>query len=217
MQVQPGDTVYINNTRLGWTNKVFEVVSWTLTDKKIGTAPLYYVKMALQETASASFDWNNGEETAVDPAPNTNLRNPSIVEVVTGFSLDSLPVFTQSLDRVYNVLATWDAHPDPYVNPAGAYEVSFKETTETLYQGTGKIDGNLTQIILPALKPDVLYDIQIIAYNNLGVPSDPTTINNFQPGSTATTNTEDWENETVVLRDLSDWEADSDASEDWEV
>jgi hypothetical protein len=214
MQVQPGDTVYINNTRMGWTNKVFEVITWTLAVKKIGNTPLFYVKMALQETASANYDWNNGEETAVDPAPNTNLRNPGIVQVVVGFSLDSLPVFTQDEDRVYNILASWDAHEDPYVNPAGMYEIFYKKSTESVFKSAGKVDGLTTQTILPTLEPDVLYDIQIIAYNNLGVPSQPTLIEDFKVGTTVTTDTEDWENETLTTED---WESDSLSSQDWET
>ena len=34
-----------------------------------------------RETASACFDRNSGEETAVDPSPNTTLPNPFIVTV----------------------------------------------------------------------------------------------------------------------------------------
>lgn len=216
MQVQPGDTVYINNIRKGWSNKIFEVITWTLAVKKIGEVPLFYIKMALQETASANYDWNNGEETTTDPAPNTNLRDPTIVEVVSGFSLDSLPISTQNADRIYNVIASWEEHDDAYVSPAGWFEVEYKETTDVSYNSAGRVDGSLTQLILPALKPESLYDIQIIAYNNLGVPSQPTVINNFMPGTSITTNTEDWEHETL-LRDGDDWETDTLGSEDWEA
>ncbi len=215
MQVQPGDTVYINNAALGWEDKIFEVMTWTLAVKKINNVPLFYVKMALQETASASFDWNNGEETAVDPAPNTNLRNPSVVTTVVGFSLDSYPVNTKELDRVYNVLASWDAHTDNYVTSGGNYEIEYKETTESEWNSVGLIDGTLTSQVLPTLKPDVLYDVRIFAYNNLGVKSAAVEINDFQVGTSVTTNTEDWENEAVA-RDGDDWEVDTRPDEDWE-
>jgi hypothetical protein len=215
MQVQPGDTVYINNTRMGWTNKVFEVVSWSLATKKINEVPLFYVKMSLQETASAVYDWNNGEETAVDPAPNTNLRDPRNVSIVLGFTLNSSPVFTQTEDRVYNVLASWDAPTDPYVLSGGNFEIEYKESAQTAYKSMGMIDGTLTEAIIPALKPDTLYDIRIFAYNNLGVKSAAYEITGYTVGTTFTTNTEDWENETLA-RDGADWESDTLTTEDWE-
>lgn len=215
MQVQPGDTVYINNTELGWSAKIFEVMTWTLAVKKINNVPLFYVKMALQETASANYDWNNGEETVVDPAPNTTLRNAGTVTTVIGFSLDSLPVFTNASDVVFNVLASWDAHTDPYVVGGGKYEIEYKESTDSIYKSTGLIDGTLVSQILPTLRPDVLYDLRIYAYNNLGAKSAASDIFNFQVGTTVTTNTEDWENETLS-RSGNDWESGSFSTESWE-
>lgn len=216
MQIQPGDVVYIDNSRLGWSSKPFEVVSWSLDKTEQNNTILFYVNMTLQETASSVYDWNNGEETVVDPAPDTDLPDPTTVEVVTGFSLDSVLVDTQSGDKTFNVRATWNLHTNPFVINNGKYEIEYKETTDSMYSSAGSVDGEITEMILPALKPDVLYDIRIFAYNNLGAKSATTEINNFLVGTTATTNTEDWENETLTTRNGDDWENDTLATEDWE-
>ena len=176
-----------------------------------------YIEMTVRENASAVYDWNNGEETAVDPAPNSSLGNPFTVSVVGGFSLDSVPIYTQGEDRVFNVLASWDLHDDEYVLSGGKYEVVYKESTEMTYKSAGQVDGSENQIRLPALKPDITYDIGIYAYNSLGpgVRSALTLIEDFLVGTTVSTDTEDWENETFD-RDGDDWENDTLTSEDWE-
>lgn len=211
-KLQVGDNFYFSFTRYGWDEKVFEVINWSLSSEN--DAPV--IVMKCRENASGVYDWNNGEETAVDPAPNTTLPDPTVVSVVTGFSLDSYPVNTKELDRVYNVIATWDLSDDQFVSSGGSYEVQFKETTETTYKSVGKVDGDVTEMILNTLKPDVLYDIRIFAYNSLGVRSAETLIEDFQAGQTVTTNTEDWENESLA-RDTDDWETDTLTSEDWEA
>jgi hypothetical protein len=213
MQVQPGDVVNITNTRMGWDEKPFEVVKWTLANEIRNKVPMFYIKMALQETASSVFGWTFGEETAVDPAPNTNLPNPLFVESVVGFSLDTYPVETKDGDIVYNVKAFWVESLNPFVASGGKYEVKFKETTTSTYGSAGIVDGNVTEMILTTLKPDpVLYDVQIYAYNNIGVRSLDITIEDFKLGDSVITDAEDWENETSTAED---WENDTLTAEDW--
>lgn len=210
-KVQPNDNLYFTFAKYGFDEKVFEVISWKLSSSE-GTP---YIEMVCRENDSTVYDWNNGEETAVDPAPNTNLPDSFVVEVVTGFSLDSVAVFTQDQDRVYNVLAGWELSDNEYVLSGGRYEIVYKETTETAYKSVGFVDGSINELRVTALQPDVLYDVQIYAYNSLGQRSAATTINNFLVGTTVTTLTEDWETETVD-RDGDDWENDGLTSEDWE-
>ena len=174
------------------------------------------INMTCRENASAVYDWNNGEETAVDPAPNTSLWNPFDVVVVSGFSLDSMPTFTQNFDRVYKIRASWDLSDDQYVLSGGWYEIEYKASADSTYISAGRVDGSVTEMELTVLKPDTLYDVRIYAYNRLGVRSQPTTLTGFLVGTSITTNTEDWENETLP-RNNTDWENDTATSEDWEL
>ena len=66
------DTVTFTNAAPGWGGKVFRIIS-AATD---GIGP---VMLALQEESSASYAWNNGEATVIDPAPDTNLPDPFTV------------------------------------------------------------------------------------------------------------------------------------------
>ena len=60
------DTVYLNDEELGWQNKVFRIVSWTLTEELT-------IELTLNEESLESYLWNAGEATQFDPAPDTNL------------------------------------------------------------------------------------------------------------------------------------------------
>ncbi len=215
IQFQPTDTLYVDNERMQFSSKVFEVHSHAIVDSSQGDGvPALGVDMFLRETDAAVYNWSASEEGGIVPAARTNYPDIFTVSVVGGFSLDSIPVFTQAADKVFNVLASWDAPTDQFILSGGKFEVEYKESTESVYKSDGKVDGTVTQVRLPSLQPDVLYDVRIYAFNNLGVRSQPTYINNFLVGTTVTTDTQDWENETLSSED---WENDTLSSEDWEA
>ena len=85
LQLKAGDTVAIDNTRMGWSGKVFDVLEIEIVDDDgyIGA------DLLLKETASTVYDWANGEETVVDPAPNTDLPDPTVVPAPTGLAVSS--------------------------------------------------------------------------------------------------------------------------------
>ncbi len=70
-QIAPWDTVMQTNSQLGFSSKVFRVLSWNLaTDAG--------VDLTMQEEASTAYDWSAGQETLFDPAPNTTLPSQFI-------------------------------------------------------------------------------------------------------------------------------------------
>ncbi len=211
-KVQVGDNFFFNFERYGWSNKVFEVLNWTLLNDN--GAPV--IEMTCRENDSSVYDWNNGEETSVDPAPNTSLPNPFDVAVVGGFSLDSILVSTQSGDKIFKVVGSWDLHDDEYVLSGGSYEIEFKESVQddSDYKSAAKVDGSINQQEITGLQPDTEYDIRIYAYNYIGARSGPSLIEGFVVGSTVLTDTRDWENETYTSED---WENETLTSEDWEA
>jgi len=68
--------VSINNDSLGWSSKPFEITKWDLVNKGNSKSALFGVNVTLRETATTIFDWADGEETVIDPSPDTNLPNP---------------------------------------------------------------------------------------------------------------------------------------------
>ena len=215
-KVMAGDNIYFSFERYGWTNKVFEVLEWSIGVDDNDGVPMPVINMTLQENASAVYDWNDGEETTVDPAPNTNLPNPYVVPSVTGFSLNSFLIETQGGDFTFKVTASWNLSSNQFVLQGGLYELYFKRSFETIYKSAGKVDGDVSEMDISQLQPDTNYDIRIRAFNNLGASSAYVSIYGFKAGDTETTNTEDWEYQTLG-RGGDDWEAMSiHPNQDWE-
>lgn len=171
MQVQPGDVVYINNTRLGFSAKPFEVVTWKLGTRNINNVPLFYVKMALQETAPECYDWNNGEETSVDPAPNTTLPSGRIVSPPTGLAVYPQEIGTAEGDLTYEFIVSWTPPTDIFVINGGHYDVRFKKSADTDWARSYRAEDEDTSITVKQVQPGVLYDVEIRSVNNIGVRS----------------------------------------------
>lgn len=85
LKARVGDVVNINNTRMGWSSKPFEVVGMTMTyGEEMG------VDVELRETASGVFDWTSAtDQKDYDPAPNTSLPNPFSVAAPTDLTLEA--------------------------------------------------------------------------------------------------------------------------------
>ena len=75
-QLQAANTFSLDNTRLGWTGKVYEIAEapWVLDNDENGE-PFYGVDIEAQETASAIYDWSTTDELPVDLAADTNLHD----------------------------------------------------------------------------------------------------------------------------------------------
>ena len=73
LQVQAGDNILFSFDRYGWDSKVFEIIDWSLNIEGDDESPIPVVNMTLQENAEGVYDWNDGEETTYDLAPQYKL------------------------------------------------------------------------------------------------------------------------------------------------
>lgn len=218
MQLRTGDTVYINNTRFGWSSKIFEITEWKLSTA-LEDSPRPVVNMTLRETATTVYDWNNGEETAVDPAPNTNLPNAFDISAPVGLSVDSLQVETKDGDKVFNVILSWEAHENTFVISRGAYEIEYKKSAVSDWTKTSPIDGEATTAFVFQGELGTNYDIRIRAINQFGVRSSYSQLSNFVVGTAGgVTATQDWGNWVDVhgtTQDWGDWTGSVTVTDDW--
>lgn len=161
------DVVQVTNARMGWTAKPFEVRGWTFQvyDDDQG-APALVVDLNLRETASAVFDWAAGEETKLDPAPNTNLPDPFTVQAPTSLTVAEELYVTRAGDGVKaKAILTWGASPDAFVRE---YQIEFKLTSATDYT----VAGRTTQVTFEVLDlAPGFYDFRVQAINSLQVVS----------------------------------------------
>ncbi len=161
MQLAVWDTVYVRIAKLGWTDKVFRVISWELSEDAT-------INLTFQEDSSASYDWNNGEATTFDPAPDTDLPDSSHVDVPGN------PIVTETVYSTIDgsvksqAFLEWAESETAFVN---IYIVRWKLASEdeTAYRQEPQILGNSYKI--SELAPG-RYNFEVKAVNLSGASSD---------------------------------------------
>ena len=185
-QLQTTDTVQITNTRMGWSNKEFEVIDLSIvSDKTEGEDNISLgIDLVLRETASGIYDWNNGEETTVDLAKNTNLPNPLIVGAPTGLGV-ATEQFTDPTSGAVNsiLLLSWTTPTDFFVTQDGKIEIQFKLSSAVDFTGHFFVPGSETAASIRQVQDGAAYDIRIRSINHLGVRSNFNTISAYVVGS----------------------------------
>jgi Putative phage tail protein len=193
------DTVTFTDPALGWDHKVFRI-------RKFSSAGIGMVALSLQEESSAAYDWNNGEATVLDPAPDSNLPDPFQVSVAIGVAYNSRAVTTTGGDTVYNLVLSWDVHEDAFVVHGGQVEIQYKLSSEIPWRPSFFVAGDQSESDLLTSSVNVSYDLRIRAVSSLGARSPWVEIDNAIIGSSGgVTFSEDW----------GDFHSSPGSSEDW--
>lgn len=171
-QAQVYDNVLLTLTRFGWDEKPFEVLDTQL----VLSGGAVGVQMQLRETAEAIYDWNDGEETTVDLAPNTTLPLPTHVTSPTNLSLrsDSEDLYIRNDGTIFSRLrVSWDAFIDPFILNGGRVEIQKKDTTagDANYTIGGVATGDINEFFILDVKESHNYNIRIRAVNSIGFKS----------------------------------------------
>lgn len=179
-QLQVGDVVGLTNSLCGWTAKLFEVTASQLVLGGQSDRPQYRVALTLQETAEAVFDWNEGEETQRDLAPNTNLPDPKVAYPPTAVSVASGTTHLIEsgdgtiLSRMY---VSWTAPNDPFVTAAGYIDAQYKLSSASAWLDAGSVAGGLTATYTPPVRDGSLYDVRVRSRNVIGGISEWVVVN----------------------------------------
>ena len=167
LAVQPTDTIFLSIPRMGWDRKVFEIIEWEFVgrndDKK---APIFTVDMTLKETASGIYDWNMGEETTVDLAPNTNLANP--LSAVTGITVEFEVIIGEDGTAYTSMRICWDPHPNPHI---AGYSVEYRKVGDANWTPAGFVTAESTCIVVEPVVPGAAYEARVRARNFTGLDS----------------------------------------------
>jgi hypothetical protein len=163
-QLTIGDLVQITNTRLGFSNKVFEVLEWKFTLNSEMSLEVY---MTLQETSSGVFDWN-ADETAFE-TNNTNLLSPFAVPAVAITLTQDYRIINEHITNVLVANIT-----SPNAERVDSVEVLFKKNGDADYSvlGTGDLGRFELLDIETPLAGDIstiTYEVKARAINALGV------------------------------------------------
>ncbi len=129
LNITVGDNIYVNNTRLGFTNKVFEVGSVAISPESDGTLG---VDIMAREINESTYDWNATDEQALiaNAAP---YSDNFVVPAPTNLAVTSSASINEDGTAVTTWSATWD---DSEARNFANYEVQWKTASETNYHST---------------------------------------------------------------------------------
>jgi predicted transport protein len=185
-QLETPNNVKITIDRLGWTEKVFQVLEVEKNEEYSGS-PVHEIYLNLQETASGVYDWNSGNETIVDLSPNTDLPNPFDVETPVNLVLES---GTEHLDKrsdgtIFSRLyVAWDALTDYFISGGGRIEIQYKKASDGSYINAPSALGDSTFAYILDVLDTTTYNVRIRAVNALEVASDWLTGSHLVVGKT---------------------------------
>ncbi|MFL3658734.1 MAG: ubiquitin-activating E1 FCCH domain-containing protein [Opitutales bacterium] len=134
MRIQAGDNFKLTFAKYSYSAKEFVCLSHKLF---MGDGGSLAVEMTFRETASTIFAWSNGEETVLDPAPNTNLPNPFSVATPTIGTIESGTDQLVSQGGIVRsrIMVPWTAGDDAHLS---GHEVQWKRRNAYTITGVSK-------------------------------------------------------------------------------
>lgn len=162
MELHAFDTIYMNMTRYGWTNKVWEVSEWEFNPGD-GKKNPPHVMLGLSETDADVY--NAYTTTAYSAIKSTNLPPPNEVIAPTGLGV------VEQAREVGDVLQNWAIFSWTAADSAftAGYEVRYKKSSESTWvYWNGNVTG--TDVEIP-VNDSGDYDFSIRTRNELGIVS----------------------------------------------
>ena len=182
MQLQPADWVYVTNTRLSYSAKVFEVVSINLEIGGEADAQFLATQLVLKEVESAFFTFATSDyATAI--AQGSDLA-------IGGYAMaapTNLAVATDSLDvdafNMTSVTVSWTNSASPLVTGT---EVQYKKNSGSTYFTHSTAGKGVTSVnIAGGMEMGVQYNFRIRHVGAIGTFSTYTSVVNHTVGGTA--------------------------------
>lgn len=174
-QAEPGEWVYLNFSKFGWTGETFEVLRSSLQiDEDQNGVPMLTVKLTLKVMEATVYDWSLSDEQSHDVYPDTNLPDPYAVEAPSGVTLASGTehLYVRSDGTVFSRLyVSWTAAPDTFVRNGGYYEVQYY-TEAFEWVDYGDVPGSSSSCYILDVYDGVQYMARVRSVNALGARSD---------------------------------------------
>jgi len=163
LKLAVGKTVSLNIPAAGFDNKVFMVERWVEVQDG--------VELFLREEVSSVYDWNFGQATIKDPAPNSSLPDPRSVAAPTGLSFRT-ESYIEGGSRIARLVLNWVEPDDGFVVGGGHLELQFKRSSDTEWEPSWAVRGDITQATTPPLELGVAYDLRVRSVNRMRVESE---------------------------------------------
>jgi hypothetical protein len=161
LEIACWDTIYLTIQDLGWSSKVFRVLTWQLLENGEG------INFICQEESSQSYEWEAGEATVIDPVPDTELPSAFDITPPGNPQINEEKYITINGNGTKaKAIVSWDASPDAFVSE---YQLEYKLNSDSDYIVVFRGDALYAEIF--DIKPG-LYTFRVKAINSIGVSSD---------------------------------------------
>lgn len=165
-----GGTVMLTYDRMSWSAKPFEIERWSFVTYEQDGAPVLGVDLELREIASTVFEWNSGEETTVDLAPNTNLPSPFSVgspSNVTAESGSDQLLLMNDGTLLPRIKVSWD-EPDDWFTIN--YEVQYQVDGDVTWRNAATSQEETSVTFGPVVEGET-YNLRVRSVSAMGVRS----------------------------------------------
>lgn len=166
-QLTAYSTVMLSLAKFGWTNKVFRVMSWKMSDDG-------GIDLVLNEEAAAVYDWNFGNATIVDPAPDTNLPDPFVVEPLGQIRMDSGEqhlIVSGSGVVSSRILVSWPPAQEASLAQSGRIELQYQIPSKTDWTPLPPLTADTTSTYLSPVEDGAPYVVRGRLVSAIGVRS----------------------------------------------
>jgi hypothetical protein len=167
-RISAGDIIGLTLSRYGFNNKAFRVQDREF-DLQRG------IVLTLREEASGVYDWNFGQATTVDLAPNSTLPSPwSIPTGVTGLTLasgTSHVIFTDDGTVVPRMRVSWTALTEANVTQGGFVEIEWRQLPAGAWNIEPPVPGDSTSAYISGVAEGYPYQVRVRTRNGVNVRS----------------------------------------------
>ena len=156
-----GDNINVTNARLGYSNKVFEVVGYNL-DFSEGQV---IVNVDAIETAASIWDWTTSDEEVYLGAGEVELYDGLTAAAPTSLNItgDSFLNSDGTFNTAFNV--AWTDADDAFTDH---YVVEWKKASDSNYF---TMDAKASPAVITGLQNSQQYNVRVKAVNEIGVSS----------------------------------------------
>ncbi len=124
-QLNVGDTVYVTNARLGWTNKTYQVVDWNFSVNPEDGA--LSINCEFREIASAVYDFSTSDYSTISSGKATNLPSATSVSPPQAIALTDELVQYNDGTVIVKLVIELTAATDNFTEQ---YEIEIKQLTD---------------------------------------------------------------------------------------
>jgi len=158
MKLQPADWVYVTNERLGYSQKIFEVISVNMEVIQSDETPVLGVRLALKETAASIYAFATSDYNANIAAGSNLASGGFVIAAPTSLSVATDTTTNDNLGTT-SVTATWVNSASPMVI---FNDLQFKRNgaADATYTSTAATKGTTKQTIL-GLEIGVAYNFRV--------------------------------------------------------